>query len=202
MVAGGPVDRAEAIAEAARLLGGAKKAVALVSSWGSNEELAAFQQTIAASLGARLTSWVKSDHQPMPGEVVEDDILIKADKNPNRRGALALFPGLPDNGLAAIPSDADVVLVWGEGVPATSLPAGAQVIRLDSYASDDNATARVFLPISVQTERAGHYTNFEGKISAFAQSFSAAPTVSDAEVLFGMLVSAEARSGARQKVSA
>ncbi|HEY0931811.1 MAG TPA: 2Fe-2S iron-sulfur cluster-binding protein [Gemmatimonas sp.] len=202
MVAGGPVDRAEAIAEAARLLGGAKKAVALVSSWGSNEELAAFQQTIAASLGARLTSWVKSDHQPMPGEVVEDDILIKADKNPNRRGALALFPGLPDNGLAAIPTDADVVLVWGEGVPATSLPAGAQVIRLDSYASDDNATARVFLPISVQTERAGHYTNFEGKISAFAQSFSAAPTVSDAEVLFGMLVSAEARSGARQKVSA
>lgn len=59
------------------------------------------------------------------------------------------------------------------------------------------------LPISVQTERAGHYTNFEGKVSAFAPSFAAAPLVSDAEALFGLLVSAGVSADAsRQKVPA
>lgn len=191
MIAGRAVDRADAIAAAAGLLAEAKKVVALVSSWGSNEELAAFQLTIAASLDDRLTAWVKADHQPVPGEVIEDDILIKADKNPNRHGALALFQALPADGLAAIPGDTDVVLVWGEGVPAAALPQGAQVIRLDAWAHADNEVAAVFLPISIQTERAGHYTNFAGVVSDFAACFTPAPLVTHAETLFGMLLSAE-----------
>lgn len=190
MVSGRAVDCSEAIAKAATLLSDARRVVALVSSWGSNEELAAFQQSVAASLGERLTAWVKADHQPMPGEVVEDDILIRADKNPNRRAALALFPALPAPGLAAIPADTDVVLVWGEGAPASELPRNARVIRFDAWASEDNGLAEVFLPISVQTERAGHYTNFAGTVSDFAACFAPPPLVTHAEDVFGMLASA------------
>jgi hypothetical protein len=54
------------------------------------------------------------------------------------------------------------VLVWGEGCGADVLPPGARVVRLDAWLHPENARADVFLPISVQTERSGHYTNFAG----------------------------------------
>jgi NADH-quinone oxidoreductase subunit G len=50
-----------------------------------------------------------------------------------------------------------------------------------------NGHADVFFPISVQTERAGHYTNCEGVESAFAPCFAKADTVADAEALFAAL---------------
>ncbi len=199
MMNGRPVDRADAIAEAADLLASAKRVVALVSNWGSNEELESFETSIVRMLGARLTAWVKTDHQPVPGEVIEDNILINADKNPNTHRALSNLAAMPEGGFAAIPADTDVVLVWGEGVPASALPADARVIRLDSYAGTDNEEADVFLPISNQTERSGHYTNFEGRTSGFVACFSPAPLVSHAENLFRMLASPSAR---RAEVSA
>ena len=107
MRGGRAVDVATATAEAARLIAAARKPVALVSSFGSNEELAAFAETLAA----HVTPFVKVDHQPLPGEVIEDHLLIKPDKNPNRRGALAHFAAMPE----ALPADADLVFVWGEG---------------------------------------------------------------------------------------
>ena len=38
----------------------------------------------------------------------------------------------------------------------------------------ENGHADVFLPISIQTERAGHYTNFDGVVSAFEPCFAEA----------------------------
>ena len=62
--------------------------MAVVSSWGSNEELAAFK----AALGTRFAVVREgATTSAEPGEVVEDDILIRADKNPNAAGARALF---------------------------------------------------------------------------------------------------------------
>ena len=89
MVAGRVVDTAAATAEAARLIAAARTPVALVSSNGSNEELAAF----AAALAPRVRPFVKVDHLPAPGEVIEDHLLIKADKNANRRGRAGAVPG-------------------------------------------------------------------------------------------------------------
>ena len=54
---------------------------------GSNEELQAFQR----ALGGRFTRFVKRDAMPLPGEVVADDLLIRADKNPNAFTARAAF---------------------------------------------------------------------------------------------------------------
>ena len=36
------------------------------------------------------------------------------------------------------------------------------------------------MPISMQTERSGHYTNFQGVVSAFEQCFPKPPGVADA----------------------
>jgi NADH-quinone oxidoreductase subunit G len=65
--------------------------VALVSTWGSNEELRAFRNSLAECF----TCFAKPDHLPQEGEVVEDDLLIRADKNPNTRAAQDLFGTRP-----------------------------------------------------------------------------------------------------------
>ena len=179
MLHGSPVALDVAIAAARDLVAGAERPVALVSSWGSNEEIAAF----AASLGARFAAFVKEDHLAQPGEVVEDALLIRADKNPNSAAALARFPAW--NG--AFDAAADLVLVWGEGASGARFPAGAKVIRLDSYDRPELAAADVFIPVSIQTERSGHYTSFEGVVSRFSRCFPKADSVADAEALFAAL---------------
>jgi NADH-quinone oxidoreductase subunit G len=173
------VSVAGAVDAARELIARAKKPVALVSSWGSNEELAAFER----KLGARFTAFVKPDQFVQPGETLQDDILIRADKNPNRAAASALFADAP----ARLPDDADLVLVWGEGFDFAGLPPRAKVIFLNAWLSPENGHADVFFPISIQTERAGHYTNFEGVVSAFEPCFDKKPPVIDAEALFEAL---------------
>ena len=183
MIKGTPVELVVAVEAARELVRAAKRPAAVVSSWGSNEELAAFD----AAFGARFASFVKDDWLPQPGEVVEDDLLIRADKNPNGTAARARFPSWRerDGGFAA---GTDLVLVWGEGFDLAQIPPTAKTIRLDGYASADHVRADVFIPVSIQTERRGHYTNFEGVVSAFSPCVAAAPSVADAEALFAALV--------------
>src|SRR5438034_400827 len=61
---GKPVDLLPAIETARRLIDAAKHRVAIVSSWGSNEELHTFHRM----LGARFTAYFKADHRAVPGE--------------------------------------------------------------------------------------------------------------------------------------
>jgi NADH-quinone oxidoreductase subunit G len=179
MQKGKPVEGPAAIAAARALIEGAKKPVALVSSWGSNEELAAFSRAFAG----RFQCFIKSDHQPAAGEVVEDDFLIKADKNPNTRGARQHFGDAP----AQFADGTDLVLVWGEGCNFADLPRGAKVIFLNAWLAPENGHADVFIPVSIQTERAGHYTNFAGVVSGFEACFPKPDSVVDAEALFALL---------------
>ena len=172
-----------AIEAAQDLLRAARHPVALVSNWASNEELAAFDK----ALGLRLACYVKTDHQPEPGEVVQDELLIRADKNPNSAGARALFEPLPADPRQVLTGETDLVLVWGEGFSFAQLPPAAKVIYLNSWLQPENGHADVFIPVSVQTERSGHYTNFQGVVSAFETCFSKAPGVIDAEALFSAL---------------
>lgn len=187
MQRGAAVDLSAAISAAAALLASAKYPVALVSSWGSNEELAAFHAAFPD-----ITGFVKTDHLPVPGEVIEDDLLIKPDKNPNRKAALALYPALHEHVTAALTSDADVVLVWGEGFDLSLAPAGAKIILLGSYEHAQNAQADVFIPISIQTERSGHYTNFAGVVTPFEACFPLKPSIVHAEALFATLAMSKA----------
>jgi len=176
---GKPVELTVAIAAARKLIDGAKRAVAVVSNWGSNEELAAFKDV----LGSRFVTFVKRDQAPAPKELLEDELLIRPDKNPNTAGARALFG---DASLAepSFPADTDLVLVWGEGCNFARLPAGAKVVFLNAYLQPENGYADVFIPVSIQTERAGHYTNFAGVVSGFEACFAKAATVAHAQELF------------------
>ena len=185
MEKGRPVDLSAAIATARRLIGEAKHAIAFVSNWGSNEELRAFKQ----ALGARFAAFVKRDCESEPGETVEDDILIRADKNPNTAAARAQFTEQDDG--APLDDATDLVLIWGEGFDFARIPAKAKVIFLNSYLAPENGHADAFIPISIQTERRGHYTNFEGTVSAFERCFPKKQTVADAEALFAALAVTE-----------
>jgi NADH-quinone oxidoreductase subunit G len=168
-----------ALAAARSLIDRADRPVALVSSWGSNEELAAFH----AAFGDRFDCFVKADHAPVEGEVVQDELLIRADKNPNGRSARALFG---ERSVAFAPGT-DLVLVWGEGVDFATLPRGVPVIFLNAFLAPENGHADVFFPVSTLLERAGHFTNFAGVTSAFAPCFAKAPGVVDAQAVFEAL---------------
>jgi len=183
MQKGRPVELHAALASARALLKAAKNPVALISNWASNEELTAFN----LALGARFNCFVKTDVQPAPGERLEDDLLIKPDKNPNTAAARSLFPLLPADARNAFGPDCDLVLVWGEGFSFAQLPPRAGIVYLNSWLQPENGHADVFLPISVMTERCGHYTNFQGVVSAFEACFAKKPGVADAEALFAEL---------------
>ena len=179
MLKGRPVPAAEALDAARRLIGAARHPVALVSNWGSNEELEAFKR----HLGEVFHAFVKRDWQPEEGERVEDDLLIRPDKNPNSAKARELF----DEGEPAYHDGTDLVLVWGEGCDFARIPPQAKIIFLNSYLQPENGHADVFLPVSIQTERAGHYTNFQGVVSGFEPCFPKGPSVMDAEAVFKAL---------------
>ena len=183
MLKGKPTPLEKAVAAARELLGTARCPVALVSSWGSNEELAAFDK----ALGLHLSCFFKPDAQAIAGERLQDDLLIRPDKNPNSAAARALFRPLPADLHLAFPFETDLVLVWGEGFSFAQLPPKAKIVYLNSWLQPENGHADVFLPISVQTERSGHYTNFQGVVSAFEACFDKPAGVADAESLFAAL---------------
>ena len=79
------------------------------------------------------------------------------------------------------------MLVLGECCDFARIPPQAKIIFLNSYLRPENGHADVFLPISVQTERAGHYTNFQGVVSRFDPCFPKGDAVLDAEALFKAL---------------
>ena len=63
----------------------------------------------------------------------------------------------------------------------------ARIIFLNAWLQPENGHADVFLPISIQTERRGHYTNFVGTVSAFEPCFAKKDSIADAEALFEAL---------------
>jgi len=99
--------------------------------------------------------------------------------------ARALFPIADDGG--ALDGATDLVLVWGEGFDFERVPRGAVIIVLNAYVQPENGHADVFIPVSIQTERRGHYTNFQGTVSAFEPCFPKKPSIADAEALFAAL---------------
>jgi NADH-quinone oxidoreductase subunit G len=179
LLKGRAVPLEEAIESARALVQAARRPVALVSSAASNEELEAF----AASLGKTFDVFVKADRVADDGEVIEDELLIRADKNPNTRAAQALFGTRP----AAFPEDTDLVLVWGEGFEFGALPRGVKVLFLGAWLLPENGSADVFIPLSIQTERRGHYTNFAGVVSGFEPIHERPEGVIDAEALLPRL---------------
>ena len=179
LVAGRPVSPGQALAEAKRLFAAAQKPAVLVSSHASNEELDVLKSVLRA-----VPAYVHRDWHPVAGEVVEDALLIKADKNPNRAGVVARFGDRAFDGAAGH----DLVLVWGE--VTAPLPLGATPwIHLTPFATPADPPAAAVIPVSNTWERCGSFTNFEGRHNAFEQVFDKPADVHHAADVFRGLAS-------------
>jgi NADH-quinone oxidoreductase subunit G len=114
-------------------------------------------------LGLPLRLHVKTDHAARPGERIE---VSTSSSRPTGRTAPARanLPELPDDKRDAFPFPHD--LIWsrlGEAA-ADRLPRSSK--RPPRRRKPENDRPDVFIPISVQTERNGHYTNFAGVAAA------------------------------------
>ncbi len=178
LIRGRAVSPEEVIGEIAGLLAKALKPAILVSSHASNEELAACKNALAG----RVEFYTRRDLKPQPGEVLEDAILIRADKNPNSAGVGALFEAREWNPLAGH----DLVLVWGEGVDPANM-GSAVTIHLTSYENAGEKGADIVVPVSTHLERDGSFTNFEGRVNGFTKVFEKPGSVLHAAELFGRL---------------
>jgi NADH-quinone oxidoreductase subunit G len=179
-IAGVPATLAEVIHAAKQLLAQAQRPAALVSAQASNEELDAFQ----AALGSRLRIYTREDCAPAPGEVLEDALLIKADKNPNTFGVRQRFGS--DAFDAGAGNEHDLFLVWGEWTDFANL-GNAKLVHLTPYADPAAGTPDVLIPISTTFERSGTFSNFEGTTNHFHAVFDKPPLVEHADTIFPRL---------------
>jgi len=146
----------------------------LASPQMSNEDLFALQR-IASQLGIRAV-----DHRippRVPGD--EDNLLIRADKNPNRRGAELV--GLTQGETRAIldgTRQRRIKLLWifqhdllDSGLPAADVTAALATAEMVVFqgpsANATSAGAHLVLPSAAYVEREGTFTNFQGRVQRF-----------------------------------
>ena len=116
-----------------------------------------------------------------PGE--QDDFLIRADKNPNSRGAelCGLTPsgaGLDAAGIVKAASAGRLKLLWvfhhdlfrsswAQADMQAALNGAAMVVFQGPNANATSARAHLVLPSAVYAEREGTFTNFQGRVQRF-----------------------------------
>jgi NADH-quinone oxidoreductase subunit G len=146
----------------------------LASPQMSNEDLFALQR-VAAQLGIG-----GIDHRVpprVPGD--EDNLLIRADKNPNRRGAELIGLGQADGpAILERARQRRVKLLWifqhdllDSGWPradvTAALAAAEMVVFQGPSANATSAGAHLVLPSAAYVEREGTFTNFQGRVQRF-----------------------------------
>jgi len=139
-----------------------------------------------------------------------DDLLLDADRTPNRRGlALTGLNEIDAAALAAaIAGTEGTILVHGGNPAADSavseaLAAHGQVVYLGQVANETAAVAEVLLPVATWAEKAGIFVNRQGRLQGFAQAIGRAGAVrEDWRVLSELLAGAgdEAAPGSLKAV--
>jgi len=172
----------KALDAAARALGSGSRAnVAVVlTPWLTNEDAFVFAKLLERGgplAGARVYVGGRG-----PG--FEDDILLRADKNPNRLGLTTI---LAAKGLSAEPlssfsaSGLEAVLVLGDQheLEADTLAEIGEVPTRIVVGAFKNAfwdMATVFLPARIHWEKDGSFTNFEGQVQRIRRTTQSAAT--------------------------
>jgi len=110
----------------------------------------------------------------------EDALLIKADKNPNRKG-LALIAkafGLSVKPVADLAQHASLKALYAAGAESPSdaalatAVARAEVSVVQAFNHNAaTAAAGILLPAAPHSETAGSFTNFEGRVQRFEQAY-------------------------------
>jgi NADH-quinone oxidoreductase subunit G len=170
-------DALPALAEAIRRCRTEEIAV-LASPQMSNEDLYALVR-LCDQLGVK-----HLDHRVPPRTAGDqDDLLIRADKNPNTRGAelLGVLPragGLDGAAMLQAAAAKQVKLLWilhhdllRSAWPEAELRAAIAgvetVVFQGTNANDATAGAHFVLPSAAYVEREGTFTNFEGRVQRF-----------------------------------
>jgi NADH-quinone oxidoreductase subunit G len=113
-----------------------------------------------------------------------DEVLVQADKNPNRRGLDEIFAasGISPQPLASFDGDGlDAALVfgdthdWPDGGLDALLALGTRII-VGTHMGPLWDAATVFLPGRVHLEKRGTFTNFEGVVQRLEQAIVPAGT--------------------------
>ena len=139
----------------------------------SNEDLFALKR-LAETAGIRQIAFRVPP--ATPGD--QDDLLIRADKNPNTRGAELL--GLDGDAetmlIAARAGRISTLLVFHHDLLASGWPAAdvrealgrvETLIYVGTNANPTSALAHLVLPSTAWVERDGTFTNFEGRVQRF-----------------------------------
>jgi NADH-quinone oxidoreductase subunit G len=187
----------EAVSSLADLLRRHAAALGVIASARmANEDLFALRRVREALGGARIGFRVPP---AVPGD--EDDILIRADKNPNTRGAELI--GL-EGDVAAVLADAragrlKVLWVFEHDLFDSAWPADevegalAAVDALVFTGTNENRTsarADLVLPTAAWVERDGTYTNFQGRVQRFRAALEPLPEAQPTWALLGQLLTA------------
>jgi NADH-quinone oxidoreductase subunit G len=147
---------------------------------------------------------VNRDFAVPPREPGEDDkLLVRADKNPNTRGAalLGLGPGaggLDASGILDAAAQQKVKLLWvlhhdltASGFAAsrvTGALAGAEMLVFQgTNASPTSARAALLLPSAAYAERDGTFTNFQGRVQRFRTAIAPLGEAEPDWLVFGRL---------------
>ena len=165
----------------------------IASSQLTNEELFLIREIFQRALDARVTASF-----PMPAGY-SDKFLIKADKTPNARGAMAIaLAGPTAPGAATIVADAlegRLDALWVFGHDLTSLVADADLqqlsrsLRLFVFSgTNENATAarsHWTLPTAAYLEKDGTFVNVHGRVQRVGCAF---PPLSDSRPDWNVLL--------------
>jgi NADH-quinone oxidoreductase subunit G len=169
---------ASRIAEA-RASGGARSIGAVVGAQATNEEAFALKRLITTALGSDRIAGLSFTP---PGSSGDDDLLIRANKNPNARGLAAM--GLDAAGLAPIEQSikagelkilivlrADLVRALGEAEFVARFGLLDYMIVINTDANETCQMANQVLPIAAYPELDGSFTNFKGRVQRLKRAF-------------------------------
>jgi NADH-quinone oxidoreductase subunit G len=157
---------------------GADSVAVIASPQSSNEELFLVRRLADEMLRTQNLAFTSR----APGDGFADELLIKADKNPNTKGAKLL--GISDSGFdALLQKIADrkikALLLFGNVLGdladhevATLLSAVPFVAVAGSNESAVSRVAQAVLPTATVFERTGTFTNFAGRVQRFTAGFA------------------------------
>ncbi|HXR34380.1 MAG TPA: molybdopterin-dependent oxidoreductase, partial [Candidatus Binataceae bacterium] len=186
---------------------------ALVDAHATNEEIFALKSFIKDVIGSDQIGGMS--YTP-PGLSGDDDLLLRANKNPNTAGLVALGVGL--DGLDAlapavasgqiktlIALRADACRALGEAEFVKRFGALDYLILLDTDASETAQMANQVIPIAAYPELDGTFTNFQGVVQRLHRAFDPPGEAKSAiEVLtdLGMVLDGVERPQTAQRIFA
>ncbi len=165
-----------ALKQCREALAAAKGKVAILASGRSSNEELFLLRKLAEACGAR-----GSDIVPRQGKA--DGVLVRADRNPNTRGAqlMGLTGEIPGALLPKIrewieKGEVEALLVVGEcavkaGLPEATLGRLKTLIAVDILPSRTTELAHWTLPGAAHVEKRGTMINGDGRIQRFQQAF-------------------------------